>query len=160
MRNFSENQLPFERIKAAVKLAQTAPSACNRQSARVVYIRDREKCKKILDIQGGSKGHSLTNLLLVVSDLSLYRYLSEINTPYLDGGIFLMNLLYACTYYEIATCPLIWDDYSEKGVKLRSLIPLKEQFHVIAIVQIGMFEENSHYAVSLKRRLEDILIEV
>lgn len=88
VRQFSERRLPVKRIKDAVKLSQTAPSACNRQSTRIIYISDREKCKKILEIQGGAKGHTLTDLLLAARNLSLYRYLSEMDLPYLDGGIF------------------------------------------------------------------------
>ncbi len=160
VRKFSEDKLSIERIKKAVNLAQTAPSACNRQATKIIYVSDREKCKKILEIQGGAKGHSLTDLLLIVSDLSLYSYLSEMDTPYLDGGIFLMNLLYACTYYGIATCPLIWDDYGEKGCKLRKVISLKQSMHVVAIVQIGEFEEKCVYAISHKRPLDDIFIEI
>lgn len=159
VRHFSERKLPVRRIQDAVKLAQTAPSACNRQSTRIIYISDREKCKKILEIQGGAKGHSLTDLLLVVSDLSLYRYLSEMDLPYLDGGIFLMNLLYSCTYYGIATCPLVWDDYGDQRISLRKIIPLEENMHVVAVVQIGEFEKGSVCAVSHKRPLKDIFFE-
>lgn len=160
VRDFSDKPLSVEKIKKVVKLAQTAPSACNRQSSRIIHVTDREKCEKILNIQGGAKGHSITELLLLVSDLSLYRFLSEMDTPYLDSGIFLMNLLYSCTYYGIDTCPLIWDDYGEKGTELRRILPIGKNMHVIAVIQIGEHRENSVHAISHRRPVEDVFIEI
>lgn len=116
--------------------------------------------RKILNIQGGAKGHSITELLLLVSDLSLYRFLSEMDTPYLDSGIFLMNLLYSCTYYGIDTCPLIWDDYGEKGTELRRILPISKNMHVIAVIQIGEHRENSVHAISHRRPVEDVFVEI
>lgn len=160
VRDFSDRALSIEEVKKAVKLAQTAPSACNRQSSRIIHITDREKCKKILNIQGGAKGHSVTELLLLASDLSLYRFLSEMDTLYLDSDIFLMNLLYSCAYYGIDSCPLIWDDYGAKGIELRKIIPISKNMHVIAVVQIGECRENSVHAISHRRPVEDVFIEM
>lgn len=157
IRGFSDKKVPEESVQKAIKLAQTAPSACNRQATRIIHIQDRELCEKILGIQGGSKGHSVTEVMLIASDLDLYHYMSEMNTPYIDGGIFLMNLLYALTYYGIGTCPLIWEDYGEKGKKLRELIKVPENLHIVAVVQIGMYpEEKCKYAISNRRKFEDI----
>ena len=156
VRDFSDKPLSVEQVKKAVKLAQTAPSACNRQSSRIIHVTDREKCKKILNIQGGAKGHSITELLLLVSDLSLYRFLSEMDTPYLDSGIF----LYSCTYYGIDTCPLIWDDYGEKGTELRRILSIGKNMHVIAVIQIGEHRENCVHAISHRRPVEDVFVEI
>lgn len=157
IRSFSEKPLNPELVKQAVSLAQTAPSACNRQSSRVVHIQNRDLCKQILDIQGGAKGHSVSEVLLVVSDLHLYRHMSETGTPYLDGGIFLMNLLYALAYYNIGSCPLIWNDYSQRGKDLRKTIKLPENMHVVAVVQIGEYPEGGcNYAISRRKEIADV----
>ena len=159
IRSFSAEPLDAQRVKEAIELAQTAPSACNRQSARVVHIQNRDLCKQILDIQGGAKGHSVSELLLVISDLHLYRHMSETGTPYLDGGIFLMNLLYALTYYNIGSCPLIWNDYSQKGKDLRNIIKLPQNMHVVAVVQIGNYpEDGCNYAISRRKALSEIYL--
>lgn len=157
IRSFSEEPLDVEKVKKAIELAQTAPSACNRQSTRVVHIQNRDLCKQILDIQGGAKGHSVSELLLVVSDLHLYRFMSETGTPYLDGGIFLMNLLYALTYYNIGSCPLIWNDYSQRGEDLRKIIKLPQNMHVVAVVQVGNYPgDGCNYAISRRKPLSEI----
>ena len=160
VRKFATQMLDEECLKKAVGLAQTAPSACNRQSTRVHYIKNKEICKELLDLQGGAKGHSISELLIVTSDLTLYRYTSEFKTPYLDSGIYLMNLLYSLTYYGIATCPLIWTDEDDKAQKIREHIniPMREQ--IIAIVQVGYYaDEECCYAASKRRELSDIFRE-
>lgn len=156
IRGFDEKELPTEKVKMAVELAQTGPSACNRQSVRVIHVKDKECCRQILEIQGGAKGHSNSEILLVVSDLSLYRYTSELNIPYLDGGIFLMNLLYSLTYYGIGSCPLIWDDYGDMGVEVRKIINLLPHMHVIAVVQIGYPLKQAKFAISKRRSIDSV----
>lgn len=148
---FDGREIPDELMEDVVKLAQTAPSACNRQSSRVIHIKDREKTKKILEIQGGAKGHSNSDVLLVVSDLSLYRYTSEIHTPYLDGGIFLMNLLYSLQYYKLNACPLIWDEYCRNSELLREIVSIPKGYLVVAIVQAGFAPTDATYAISKRR---------
>lgn len=157
IRSFAEVHVSNEMIKDAVILSQTAPSACNRQSARVIHVTDMELCRRILEMQGGAKGHSITEVLLIASDLNLYRYCSERNTPYIDGGIFTMNLIYALTYYGIGTCPLIWDDYGEKGERIRKLVKIPENLHIVAVLQIGLPSEGCcKHAVSSRRPIDDV----
>ena len=156
-RIFDGRSISDEQLDEVVKLAQTAPSACNRQSAKIMHVKDRELAKKILKIQGGAKGHSDSDVLLLISDLSLYRYSSEMFTPYLDGGIFLMNLLYALHYYGLGACPLIWDDYGSKGVEIRKILDIPKNFHIVAVLQVGFVPENACYALS-KRREADIIV--
>lgn len=157
VRGFSDEPVPEKLVRAAIELAQTAPSACNRQSARVIHITDKSLCKQILEIQGGAKGHTDTELFLIASDLNLYHYVTEMNTPYVDAGIFIMNLLYSLNYYGIGACPLIWDDYSEKGKKLRQILSIPENLHISAVVQFGMYPDGKcKYAVSKRREFEAV----
>jgi Nitroreductase len=161
IRKFSDKPLPESVLREAVDLAGTAPSACNRQSVKVFHISDRVLSRKILDIQGGARGHSSAELLLLVSDLGLYRYLSEFELPYLDGGIYLMNLLYSLNYYQIGSCPLVWDDYGEQGRQLRELIEIPSGYLVLAIVQCGFYpEDGGYYAVSNRREADNCYVKM
>ena len=64
---------------------------------------------------------------------------SEFKTPYLDSGIYLMNLLYALTYYGIGTCPLIWnDDDGEKAEEIRRLVDIPWSEQIVAIIQLRL----------------------
>lgn len=77
VRDFAVGTVDESIIRKAVELAQTAPSACNRQSTRVHYIQNRDICKNVLDLQGGAKGHTVSSVIVLTSELSLYRHTSE-----------------------------------------------------------------------------------
>ena len=122
----------------AVDLARTAPSACNRQSCRVSLVDDEELAKKILDIQNGNKGFSNAKAcVLVMVDLNCYRYTGEMNTAFVDGGIFLMNLIYSLEYYGINSCPLIWDDYGFRREALDKIINIEHNLLIVGVLAVG-----------------------
>ncbi len=135
VRNFL-GSVSLETIEKAVALAQTAPSACNRQPNRVHVISKGSLFDAILSIQHGNRGFGFLadKLLVVTSDTSSYL-LTERNGMYVDGGIYVMNLLYALHYYKIAACTLNWFANAEDDKKLRELLRTNEQ--AIVILAIG-----------------------
>ncbi len=135
VRNFS-GTVSLETIEQAVSLAQTAPSACNRQPNRVHVISKGSLFDSILDIQHGNRGFGFLadKLLVVTSDISSYIMI-ERNGMYVDGGIYVMNLLYALHYYKVAACTLNWFANPKDDKKLRELLHTDEQ--AIAILAIG-----------------------
>ena len=68
--------VPAETIKSAVELALTAPSACNRQHARVHVIDDPGLRDRLFAAQGGTRGFGsdADKVLVVTSDLSAVRW--------------------------------------------------------------------------------------
>lgn len=122
------------------------------------YIQNRDICKNVLDLQGGAKGHTVSSVIVLTSELSLYRHTSEFKTPYLDSGIYLMNLLYALTYYGIGTCPLIWNDDGEKAEEIRRFVDIPWSEQIVAIIQVGHYATNEcKYAASNRRAVFDVL---
>lgn len=107
LRWFSNQELNDEDIIKAIRLAQTAPSACNRQSIKLYVVKDSEKKQAILRLQNGNRGFGCLadRIILVTSDMRSWncRYPTA---PYVDAGIFTMNLLYAFHYYKIGACTL------------------------------------------------------
>ena len=107
LRWFSNEELNDEDILKAIRLAQTAPSACNRQSCKLYVVKDADKKQAILRLQNGNRGFGCLadRIILVTSDMRSWncRYPTA---PYVDAGIFTMNLLYAFHYYKIGACTL------------------------------------------------------
>ena len=61
---------------------------------------NREKIMKIIALHGGMRGFDIPGAIFVITgDLRLYQNEYERNTLFVDGGIFLMNLLYALDYF-------------------------------------------------------------
>ena len=108
-RAFADKPVPADLIKKIVSLAQTAPSACNRQATRVYACTEREKIDRIFAIHGGIRGFSKPAVIFAITgDLTLYLNEYERNTVFVDGGIYLMNLLYSIDSLGLASCPVIW----------------------------------------------------
>ena len=143
----------------AVALAQTAPSACNRQSTHVFACLNTEKIAMIKHRHGGLSGFANLNALLVVTgNLRLYQNEYERNTVFVDGGIFLMNLLYSLDAHNIASCPIIWGAEPDNDHFLYNLLGIPESHEIISLIAIGNFPENDVLIpLSLKRDTQSIL---
>lgn len=83
-----------ERIRSAVELAMTAPSACNRQYVRVHCVSNHKLRDRIFELQNGNRGFGCDadKLLVVTADMSGIRWAEERNDIYTNAGIFIMNL--------------------------------------------------------------------
>jgi len=135
-------------IYEALSIAQKAPSACNRQPWHV-HLFSGDIKNQLLEFHGGCKGFSkdIEYAILITSDLNAY-FIHEINQPYVDGGLYGMNLLYALHCKGLATIPLT------TGFKQKERKTLKEKFSIpsnetpIMIIGIGEFKEEYKVAVS------------
>jgi len=136
VRDFS-GRVDEDSLNDALAMANTSPSSCNRQQCRVHVVSDRSLLLKILEIQKGSRGFgdSADKLLIVTTDISSYNDLRERNSPYVDGGIFVMNLLYALQYNGIAACTLNCCFSSKDDSDICRLLDIDDA--LIAIIAIG-----------------------
>lgn len=157
-RNFSDKNIPIELINKAIEIAQSAPSACNRQPSRIHVYSNKNDINTILAIQNGNRGFGhLSNKLIIVScDLSGYKTHNERNACWVDGGIYIMNLLYALHYEGIGTCVLNWGVDKSKDLKMRDIAKIPNQESIIAIITCGFAKEGAKVACSLKKNSTEI----
>lgn len=161
VRQFSEQPIDVSDIEKAVKLAMKAPSACNRQSCKAYFYRDKEVNKSLGELIAGNTGFDgeVQNYIVVTSDMSAFYDPFERNQVYVDGGIFTMALVEALHYYGIASCILQNGEYKEKNLKFKEIcknIPANEK--IILFIAIGYYKDNFTYAVSHRKNLEKVLI--
>ncbi len=159
IRNFTGEKIPYTTIEQAIDIAKTAPSVCNRQPTKVYYLEDKNTIEKVFNIQKGLKGYTenIFQLLIVVSDRNYFYKIGERNQLYIDGGIFLMNLLYALHFYKIGACPAHWGLNFKQDKEIKSIIGLKKSEKVICLVPIGIPENEFKTTLSLRRSTEEIL---
>lgn len=158
IRNYTGKLIAHDIIYKAIDLAKNAPSVCNRQPVKVYLVENKNLVNKILKLQGGLNGYdNISQLLIVTSDRSYFYSVGERNQLYIDGGIFLMNLLYALHFNEIASCPANWGMTSEKDVELKKLIKLPTSEKVISLVSIGIPIDSFKSCLSLRRTTDEIL---
>lgn len=153
-RNLS-GHVSSELLEQALDLAMTAPSTCNRQSVRLHII---EKKETILGIQSGNRGfgHLADKFILITSDLSDWPGGHQRNAPYVDGGIFLMNILYALHYYGIGACTLNMYLDTNRTKRMHKDLDISENEVPIALVAIGIPPQSFDVAHSTRRNYKEI----
>ena len=159
VRNFTEEKVSVETITKVIELARHAPSVCNRQPTKVYFVQEKEKVDQVLKIQGGLTGYTqhIKQLLVVVSDRNYFYSVGERNQLYVDGGIFVMNLLYSLHYYKVGACPAHWGHDVQKDKEIMDVISLPESEKVICIITIGIPDKNFKTTLSLRRDVQEIL---
>jgi len=130
---------PRAKLDAALRLAPLAPSACNRQHARVRVVEDAETIRALFAVQGGTRGFGddVRTLLVVTADLSCVRWGWERHDIWTNGGIFAMNLCYALHHAGLAHCILHWSVPPEADRSARALLALPEEEEIVLLVACG-----------------------
>lgn len=139
VRNYSSEPIAESVIVDAVRLAGTAPSACNRQHCRVHYLNDKDVMRRVLNLQNGNRGfgHLASCLLIVTADIEDTVWNGERSDVYINGGIFLMNLCYALHYNKVGSCILNWSCLPETDIAVRRIVSLKPSETIIALLSCG-----------------------
>jgi len=158
IRDFTGELINVNHIKKAVELARNAPSVCNRQSSKVYLIKDKVKIQETLKIQGGFTGYTenVVQLLILTVDRNYFYSVGERNQMFIDGGVFLMNLLYSLHYYKIANCPAHWGKTMTEEKDLNKIITIPENEKIICFIPIGIVKDNFRVTLSKRREIEEI----
>ena len=147
-----------ESLRKAIALSMTTPSTCNRQSHRVHILQSDDAKKTILSIQGGHRGFGdiADQFILVTSDLSCWPGGILRNGPYVDGGIYLMNLLYCLHHEKIAACTLNMYLTKTDTMRMHKELNIPANEVPIALVAIGIPPEHFDLARSHRRAFNEI----
>jgi nitroreductase len=152
-RSYALEAVPLSLVQEVVKVAQSAPSQCNRQSAKIHFYQDEAMIQQLLGIQGGSRGFSeeVKNLFVVSSEITAWSASSARNQDYIDGSLFAMNLLLSCHAHGLAACPLnlAFRNSKEKSVRVAGGIPESER--LLMMISFGFPNKEVSYAASSPR---------
>lgn len=155
---YSERSVDNDVLTKAIELAQTAPSACNRQSTKVYIVESKDKKTQVLELQNGNRGFggNADKIILITADMSFWSY-NRRTSAFLDAGIFTMNLLYALHYYKICACTLNAHLSISETKKLRAIINYQASEIPVAFISIGIAPEHMMIAGSQRIELNQIL---
>lgn len=153
-------ELSDEEIIDVITLANTAPSACNRQATHVFVVKDKDMMQKLETLHGGCKnfGARASAFMLITSDLSLYSR-NEVKIPSYDAGIYSMNLLYALQSKGIYSCILNGSFPGDAYKKVHELTSIPERYDVSGLIAVYKLDstENIRIAASPRRDAEDVV---
>ena len=159
IRHFNGSLISVEEVEKVIKLASNAPSVCNRQTAKVHLINKIDTVKEVLKIQRGmnASAETVKQVLIITSDLGGFVSEVERNQMYVDGGIFLQNLLYALHYYKIGACALNWSKPFFFDRQLRRVTGISKSLTIIAVVAIGYPNEKFKVPCSVRKKTVELL---
>lgn len=150
--------VPRETVEEAVSLALTAPSACNRQHARVHVIDDPALRDRLFAVQGGTRGFGADadKVIVVTADLSAVRWAWERHDCYVNGGIFVMNLCYALHYLGVAHCILHWSVSPDVDREAHRFLGIPPNEAIVQVLACGMPPEEFDVASSPRLSVSDV----
>ena len=158
IRNFTGEKIDISLISKAIKLSLNAPSVCNRQSSKVYLLENKIVIDEVLNIQGGMTGYTknINQLLILTTNRNYFYLIGERNQMFIDGGLFLMNLLYSLHFYKIANCPANWGKTISEEKLLEKFIKIPESEKIICMIPIGIAEEKFRVALSQRRNVDEV----
>lgn len=151
---------PLESIYAAIDLACTAPSACNRQYTKVHIYDSREQVRQIFGIQVGNQGfgHLVEQVLIVTTNLSALNCQEERFDAFTNAGIFTMNLCYALHYHKVAFCILNWSVTPAMDMEMHRVAGIPDEESIALVLSVGMPPQEFSHAKSCKKSSREVAV--
>ena len=143
IRDFARQEIDDETILRAVRAAQYAPSACNRQAVRA-YVLPSEQLCQLYDgeLEGiGGFAENADKFILITGQLSAYTQ-GEYNQHIVSASIFATYLMQALLAQNIGSCivqrPLY---YFKQWDKIAKAIGAPEDERLVFMMAVGYMKE-------------------
>lgn len=161
VRWYQSKSVPKMLIEQAVTAASLAPSACNRQPYRFVFLDDKEQVKEVSGFAMGTAGFAfqLPALFVVVGDLSCYPKERDRHVIYIDASLASMQLMLALETLGLSTCPINWPDIESREQRIAKRLNLKTHERVVMLVATGYALAEGGVAFSQKKNAKSLMLQ-
>jgi nitroreductase len=158
VRHYSNKEVSLDVIKKAVAIAQNAPSSCNRQGTRVYVVSGKREIEKLLSIQRGNRGfgHLANKFIIVTGSLGYSFGRFERHLAYVDGGMYLMNLLYALHDRGVVACPLNSYFSHKDCAEFKTFFNIPDEEVLIGLISCGYATDSFKIAYSYRSSVDNI----
>lgn len=158
-RSFLPRAVTPEVIEAAVRSAQLAPSACNRQPWHIYVVNDANKKRILLSHQNGNRGfgHLAPHVAIITADAQCFFDASERHEPFVDGGLFSMSFILALTAHGVGSCCLNWCVSPATDAAVHQIFGLPEGSRIVMLVAFGYPTDGCVVPRSPRRAIHDVL---
>ena len=161
MRQFESKSINIEDVEKAIKIAQKAPTACNRQASKVYLYKDKATNDALGELIAGNTGfqQEVPNYLVVTADVSAFYDTFERNQVYVEAGLFSMALVEALHYYGIGSCILQNGEYYKKNKKFKEICKTFRRTSVLfCLLQLDIIKINFPMRCHYERMLRMCLL--
>lgn len=159
LRQFNHEPIPEHVLIHMVKLAQRAPSVCNRQSGRAHLFTRADDISEVLALQDGNRGfgEDASALAIITADVSCFYKPGERNQAWIDGGLFAMSMVYAAHTLGLGSCMLNWSQTARRDSAMRKLAQIPENEAIVTLIAFGQIPDEFSVATSPRIPVEGVL---
>ena len=142
IRFFAKEDVDESLVQNILHLAQSAPSACNRQPIRVYYSMDQDKNHLVDECIPGSLSFrgEVPYFFIVTADRLAFND-DELFQWYVNGGIYIGYLTLAIHAYGLGSIVFQWPSVCPHEEKLRKTVCIPNDEIVVAIVGYGKIDK-------------------
>ena len=149
IREYDNSDVSDDKILKALKLAQRAPSACNRQGFRAYILSKNASRKMSHTLEGiGGFANSVNRFILITGKLSSYRA-NENRQFIVSASIFAAYLSLTLHLYGMGACviqrPLIWNT---EWNTLRNYLKIEKDEQLVLMIAVGNLKEKCEVPIS------------
>lgn len=156
VRSFTGEAIDENLLCKALKIAETTPSACNRQPWYNYVVIDKQKIIKILSEQGGSRQFKdQVSALIITTSSSHFFFQDEFNQMFFNTGLYSMNLLLALHSLGLGTIPLNMGINSNCLDSIRGICNIPNTEMPISLIAIGILPDEYKIARSPRFSFND-----
>jgi nitroreductase len=159
VRWFEPKRVPKDLLDAAINVAATAPSACNRQPFKFYVFDDPVRAQEIGAIPMGTAGFSqnFQSIIVVVGDLSAYPFEKDRHIIYIDCGLAVMQLQLALETQGLASCSINWPDIERHERHMAEELSLKPYQRPVMLLAVGYPQRDALVPYSAKKTAADLI---
>ncbi len=156
IRDFDTTPIDESKLEKALQLAQTAPSACNRQGVRV-YVLSEEQGKKLVKQLSGVGGFAdqVNRFIVITGKRSAYR-LNESKQHIVSASIYAGYLTLTLHLYGFGACviqrPVLWN---KTWMRLSEFIGANKDEQIVCLLAVGNLKDS--FRVPCSHRLHEIV---
>lgn len=151
VRMFTGESVSIAIIHKALKIAESTPSACNRQPWYNYVITDKKTVSELLTIQRGSRQFKdMVSGLIITASSAHFFFENEFNQMYFNTGLYAMNLLFALHSEGIGTIPLNLGIKSKDLMIIRKTCGIPDTQMPISLIAVGVLPNHYKYAKSAR----------
>jgi nitroreductase len=160
VRWFKAARVPKHLLDAAVNVAATAPSACNRQAFKFYIFDEPDRARQIGAIPMGTAGfaHNFQTIVVVVGDLSAYPHEKDRHIIYIDSGLAVMQFQLALETQGLGSCVINWPDIERHERQMAAELNLNSYERPVMLIAVGYPLAQGRVPYSAKKSAADIVV--
>ena len=158
VRWFLDRAVDRETVDRALRIAATAPSACNRQSLRLLVFDAPDRVREIMAVPMGTVGfrHQVPCVVMVVGQLRGYAAERDRHVVYVDGSLAAMLFVLAIEAQGLGTCCINWPAVPSLEHMIRQRVALSDDEVVVLLIAVGHPDPQAAVPYSAKRSLDQL----